>query len=255
MKPSIPRIAVLLPFLVLGTALAAQGTTVYVNRIVTAEKGDVELGKVIRTSGPLTPQAQEALSRSVTVLGDAVQYVPASLSMPQIEAAFGADSIIVGTRTILIPRGTSAEGEAYLLDKLADFLQGQGLVDENKVDIAFTQSSLRGAPPQDGIPSCQVMKTSRGVEVSFLLTGTNGSAVSGRVTLPPASEGSDPLLGVKSSTPVRVVFRKGLITVEMPGRALASAAVGETVSVYISDSQKTFTGRVTDGKAVQVDLP
>ena len=220
MKPSIPRIAVLLPFLVLGTALAAQGTTVYVNRIVTAEKGDVELGKVIRTSGPLTPQAQEALSRSVAVLGDAVQYVPASLHAPDRG----------GLRRGLHhrrhphdrdPPETSAEGEAYLLDKLADFLQGQGLVDENKVDIAFTQSSLRGAPPQDGIPSCQVMKTSRGVEVSFLLTGTNGSAVSGRVTLPPASEGSDPLLGVKSSTPVRVVFRKGPITIEMPGRALS----------------------------------
>ena len=52
-----------------------------------------------------------------------------------------------------------------------------------------------------------------------------------------------------------MVFRKGPITVEMPGKALASAAVGESVSVYIADSQKTFTGRVTDGKAVQVDLP
>jgi flagellar P-ring protein precursor FlgI len=34
-----------------------------------------------------------------------------------------------------------------------------------------------------------------------------------------------------------------------------NAAVGESVSVFIADSQKTFTGRVTDGKAVQVDLP
>ena len=255
MKPIIPRLAVLLPFLALGTALAAQGTTVYVNRVVTAEKGDVELGKVIRTSGPLTPQAQEALSRSVTVLGDAVQYVPASLSMPQIEEAFGADSIIVGTRTILIPRGTSADGESYLLDKLVDFLQAQGLVDETRVELAFTLASLKGSPPQDGIPSCQVMRSSRGIEVSFLLTGSGGSSVSGRVTLPPALAGPDLQRGVKASAPVRVVFHKGPITVEMPGKALASAAVGDAVSVYIADSQKTFTGRVTDGKAVQVDLP
>jgi hypothetical protein len=253
--PGLLRAAVLLIGLPVAAALGAQGTTVYVNKVVTAERGDVELGTVIRTSGTLTPQAQEALSRSVTVLGEAVQYLPASLSMAQIEAAFGTDSIIVGSRTILIPRGTSAEGESYLLDKLADFLQAQGLVDENKVDITFTQSSLKGAPPQDGAPSCQVVKSSRGVEVSFLLTGMNGNAVSGRVTLPPAPTGGDSPWGVKSSAPVRVVFRKGHITVEMPGKALATAAVGDAVSVVVADIQKTFTGRVLEGKAVQVDLP
>jgi flagella basal body P-ring formation protein FlgA len=52
-----------------------------------------------------------------------------------------------------------------------------------------------------------------------------------------------------------VVFRKGPITVEMPGKALATAAVGDAVSVVVADIQKTFTGRVLEGKAVQVDLP
>ena len=262
MKPSIPRLAVLLPFLALGTALAAQGTprgadgaTLYVNRIVVAAQGDIGLGMLVRAAGPLAPAAQEGLARSVTVLGEAVQYLPVSLYMPQLETAFGADAIIVGSRTILIPKGTPAEGESYVLDRLVDFLAAQGLVDDGKVDLTFTQVSLKGSPPQDGIPSCQVMRTSRGIEVAFLLTGTSGNSVSGRVTLPPASEGPDRQHGVKSSAQVRVVFRKGPITVEMPGKALASAAVGESVSVYIADSQKTFTGRVTDGKAVQVDLP
>jgi hypothetical protein len=31
--------------------------------------------------------------------------------------------------------------------------------------------------------------------------------------------------------------------------------VGDTVKVYVADSQKTFTGRLAQGKAVQVDLP
>jgi hypothetical protein len=261
-KPSIPRLAVLLPFLVLGTVLGAQGSlrgaggaTLYVNRTVVAAPGDIGLGMLVRAAGPLTPAAQEGLARSVTVLGDAVQYLPVSLYMPQLETAFGTDAIIVGSRTILIPRGTSAEGESYLLDRLGDFLAAQGLVDDGKVDLAFTQISLKGSPPQDGIPSCQVTRTSRAIEVSFLLTGSGGNSVSGRVTLPPASAGQDFQRGVKSSAPVRVVFRKGPITVEMPGKALGSAAVGESVSVFIADSQKTFTGRVTDGKAVQVDLP
>jgi flagella basal body P-ring formation protein FlgA len=60
---------------------------------------------------------------------------------------------------------------------------------------------------------------------------------------------------VKSGTPVTVVFKKGLITIEMPGRTLGSASVGDPVSVMVSESQKTFSGQLMDGKAVQVDLP
>jgi hypothetical protein len=261
-RPDRLSAAFLLPFLLLGAALGAQGTprgsagaTLYVNRVVVAEKGDVGLGMLVRTAGAAAPGAQEGLVRSVTVLGDAVQYLPVGLYMPQLETAFGADAIIVGSRTILIPKGTAAEGESYLLDRLGDFLAAQGLVNDGKSEFAFSQTSLKGAPPQDGIPTCQVVKTQRGVEVSFQLTASNGDAVSGRVMLPSLQGGTDNQRGVKSSAPVRVVFRKGPITVEMPGRALASASLGESVGVYISDSQKTFSGRVIDGKAVQVDLP
>ena len=263
------RAAFLLPCLFLGMALGAQGTpreaggapgdalgvTLYVNRVIVAAKGDVGLGMLVRTAGSIAPRAQEGLARSVTVLGDSVQYLPVGLYMPQLEAAFGADAIIVGSRTILVPKGTSAEAESYLLDRLGDFLAAQGLVDDGKVELAFTQTSLKGSPPQDGMPSCQVVRTARGVEVSFLLTGSNGDAVSGRVTLPALQGGPDPQRGVKSNTQVRVVFRKGPITVEMPGKAIASASLGETVGVLLAEGQKTFIGRVIEGKAVQVDLP
>jgi hypothetical protein len=263
MKPCIPGAAVprgfgaavMLAGLLLGAGLGAQGATLYVNRVVVVARGDVGLGMLVRSSGQLSPEAREAMSRSVTTLGEAVQYVPTSLYMPQLEAAFGTDAIIVGSRTILIPKGTSAEGESYLLDRLGDFLAVQGLLDDGKMEISFTQSSLKGLPPQDGTPSFQVTKNSGGVEVAFLLAGSSGNTVSGRVALPSALAGSDFQRGVKASTPVRVVFRKGLITVEMRGRVLAGASVGENVSVFVADSQKTFTGRVIDGKAVQVDLP
>jgi ribosomal 50S subunit-recycling heat shock protein len=193
------------------------------------------------------------LSRSVTVLGNAVQFVPASLYQEWIETAFGPDAIIVGFRTILIPKGTSAEGEPYLLDRLADYLVAQKLVNDGRVEMNFTQGSLTGTPPQDGTPSYQVMKSARGVEVSFVLTGSNGSSVSGRVTLP-TSDVASAKSGVKSGSQVRVVFHKGPITVEVPGKTLAAASVGENVGVFIAESQRTFTGRVIDGKAVQVDL-
>jgi hypothetical protein len=267
-KPLVLRLAVVLPGLLLGTLLAAQANpgapaapgdahvvTLYVNRVVVAGQGDIALGMLVHPSGSLSPEQQEAMSRSVTVLGEAVQYMPTSLYMPKLESAFGDDAIVVGSRTMLIPKGTSAEGEPYLLDRLGEFLAVQGVVDEGKVEISFTQSSLKGAAPQDGTPTFTLVKTSRGVEVSFLLTGSGGNTVSGRVTLPSGSMGADFQRGVKSSSPVRVVFRKGPITVEVPGKTLSNASVGENVSVVVSEGQKTFTGRVLDGKAVQVDLP
>jgi hypothetical protein len=252
-------LAVLMPCLLLGAALGAEGNlpgvVLYVNRVVVAAPGDVSLGALVQASGTLPPGSQEELARSVTVLGDKVQYLPSKLYVPRIEAVFGSDAIIVGSRTILIPRGTSAEGESYLLDQLADFLSAQGLVDEGKVEISYTQGSLRGGPPRDGTPSCQVVKTPRGVEVSFTMSGSGGASVSGRITLPPAPAVMDLAGAVKPGAQVRVVFRKGPITVEMPGKVLTGSSVGETASVILPESQKTFSGRVVEGKVVQVDLP
>jgi hypothetical protein len=148
-RPDGFRAAILFPCLFLGMALGAQGApreaegapgdapgvTLYVNRVIVAAKGDVGLGMLVRTTGAVAPRAQESLARSVTVLGDSVQYLPVGVYMPQLEAAFGADAIIVGSRTILVPKGTSAEAESYLLDRLADFLAAQGLVDDGKVEL------------------------------------------------------------------------------------------------------------------------
>ncbi|MGO9308695.1 MAG: flagella basal body P-ring formation protein FlgA [Spirochaetia bacterium] len=253
------RLAVLLPGIFFGPALGAQTSpsvaALYVHHVVVAAQGDVSLGAIVQASGPASAEQKEAMSRSLTVLGESVQYLPTSLYMPQLEAAFGQDAIIVGARTVLIPKGTSAEGETYLLDRLVDFLAAQGLVDDGRVDISFTQSGLRGGAPQDGTPAFQVVKTSHAVEISFLLTDSAGNSVSGRATLAAAPERTDLSQGVKASSLVRVVFRKGPISVEVPGKALSSAPVGENVSVYVAESQRTFTGRVMDGKAVQVDLP
>ena len=255
MRAAARWITVLLAGLLLGAGSGSPGTTLYVNRIVLAAPGNVSLDALIRTSAALTPEAREAMSRSATVLGDTVQYLPVSQYAPQLEAAFGTDAIIVGSWSLVVPRGTSAEAQPYLLDRLADFLIAQDLVNDSRAELLFTLGSQNGPPPQDGSPVFQVVKTSRGMEVSFQLSGSGGGSVSGRVTLPAAPASPDSASAVKSNAPVRVVFRKGPITVEMTGRALGSAAVGQQVAVYIADSQKTFTGRVLDGKAVQVDLP
>jgi hypothetical protein len=249
-------IIVLVAGLLLGAGAGSTGTTLYVNRVVLAEPGNVTLAALVRTSAPLSAAAQQAMSSSVTVLGDTVQYLPVSQYAPQLEAAFGTDAIIVGSWSLVVPRGTSAEAEPYLLDRLTDFLVAQNLLGDNRAELSFMLGNLSGPAPRDGSPAFQVTKTPRGTEVSFQLSGSGGSSVTGRVALPAAASSPDAAAAaLKANSAVRVLFRKGPITVEMPGRLTAGAAIGQAVTVLVSDSQKTFTGRVLDGKVVQVDLP
>jgi len=245
----------LLAILLTAGAAEARETTIYVQRVLVADAGDVSLGDLVRTSGEISPQGREALSQSVAVLADAPFYIPTSLYIDRLEAAFGDDAIVVGSRTLVIPRGALPDGEAFLLDRLADYLCGQGVLGDQKSELRFTQNLVTGMLPQQGNPAFSLRKAAGGaVEVSFSLAGDPGNSVTGRVVIPVAV-GGGAQQGLKTGAPVQVVFHKGLITIEMPGRTLGSAGAGEKVSVYVPDSQRTFSGRVLDGKAVSVELP
>jgi hypothetical protein len=249
------RFSLLFSVMLLATQLSAQGAVLYVNRAIVAAQGDIELGAIVYTSSPLSAQQTETMSRSVTILGESVQYLTTSLYMSELEKAFGEDAIIVGSRTVLIPKGSPAEGESYLVDRMGDFLKAQGLLEDSKVELSFSFSSLKGAAPHDGIPSIQAVKKNRGIELAFVLTDSQGNSAIGRATCASTPSGFDSHQAVELNSPVRVIFRKGPITVEVPGSALSDAAAGENVNVFIAESQKTFTGRVIDSKVVQVDIP
>jgi hypothetical protein len=242
--------------LFLAGFVEAQGATLYVNRIVSAVPGDINLGDLVYAAGEIPAEAREALSRSVAVLGDKVLLIPAALYREQLEAAFGRDSIIVGSRSIVVPRGALPEEETLLLVRLVDFLAAQGLVGAARAELTLVQNLVKGTFPTDGNPVFQVLKGSIGTfDVSFSMTGSGGSSVSGRVSFSAPAGPAGGAEGVKSGTPIQVFFRKGPITIEMPGKALATAAMGGKVGVSIADSQRSFIGRVVDGKAVEVELP
>ncbi|HEY9595725.1 MAG TPA: flagella basal body P-ring formation protein FlgA, partial [Spirochaetia bacterium] len=121
-------------------------------------------------------------------------------------------------------------------------------------EITFTQGMARGSAPRDGTPVFRSQTSGRGItEVSFSLTDSAGSTISGRASF--AGSPPDTAATLRAGSAVNVVFRKGPITIEMPGKALVSAALGQQVSVQLSDSRKTFTGFLTSVKEVQVDLP
>jgi hypothetical protein len=235
-------------------ALFADGTTLYVHRFLVAGPGDVTLGDLVRTSGATSAQAQEALSRSIAVAGGSLIYVPTDAYRADIDSAFGPGAIVVGRRTTVIPRGSGLETQTWLVDRLIDSLETQGLLASGISEIAVSQVTAKGAPPQDGAPFIQVARNATGAEVTFSLTGSGGGSVSGRLSLasvPPAAAATM----LRQGSPVDVVFHKGVITIQMPGRALGTAAVGQSVTVSVAESQKSFTGVVVDGKAVEVDLP
>jgi hypothetical protein len=247
---------ILLAVLALLPVPGASGVTLYVQRVVVADPGDLRLGDLVQASGELSPEAREALALSVAVMADRVLYIPVSWYRTQLDAAFGPGAILVGTRTLVIPRGSSMDGQAYLADRLADWIQSQRT--ETKTEITIGSLTARGTPPADGTPVIQATRNTPGsTDVTFSLSGSAGGTVAGRLTLAASpGTGSDAASpAVKSGTAVNVVFKKGLITIEMPGKTLGSASVGDPVSVVTSESQKTFSGQLIDGKAVEVDLP
>jgi Chaperone for flagella basal body P-ring formation len=250
------------PFLVLGFALLisgvvdAQGTTLYVNRIVTADPGDIALGDLVQAAGDVPAAARETLAQSIAVVGEKVLLIPASLYREQLESAFGRDSIIVGSRTIVVPRGMLPEEETYLLSRLADYLSLQGLTGAECTALSLMQYQIKGSFPTDGKPFFQVSRGGNGsVEVSYSLAGSGGGSVLGKASFLATAGDSGSADGVRSGTPVKVIFHKGPITIEIPGKATAAAPVGGRVGVYVADSRRNFIGRVVDGKAVEVELP
>ena len=133
-------------FLIAGAA-EAQGTTLYVNRFVSADPGDINLGDLVQAAGEIPAAAREALARSIAVVGDKVLLIPAALYREQLEAVFGRDSIIVGSRTVVVPRGVLPEEETYLLTRLADFLSAQGLVGTACTELSLAQNQRERQPP------------------------------------------------------------------------------------------------------------
>jgi hypothetical protein len=233
----------------LSAKVSADGVTVYVNRSVVAGPGDLSLGDLVHASGGLSSAQKEALAKSVAIVSDRMLFIPVSAYLSQLDALFGADVIIVGSRSLVIPKGLVPDAETSLLDRLADALQTQGLFPIGITEIALIQNSPRASIPQDGAPTLQIQTTMKGTtEAAFSLSGT-----AGKVSF--VSIRNDAGSSVRQGAPVQVLFHKGLITIEMPGKALAAAQAGEMVSVFVTDSQKTFTGQVVDGKAVNVDLP
>jgi len=252
-----PQLLALLGLLLLTLAhtVEARGVTVYIQHVVIAQPGDLRLGDLMQSSGDTPLSAREVLAQDIATVSSHLLYIPSHSYMDRVGDAFGRDSIFVGSRSLVIPSAAVPDNEIPLLDRLVDFLGDAGVLGGDVTDIDVRSIQPGGTLSQTIVPSFQLVRTTQGsVEVSFTSSSDAGQTT-GRIVLALKADGRASAADVHAHDPVRVIFHKGPITIEMQGRALAPAAIGDTVNVLVTDSQKSFAGRLVTGKAVDVELP
>jgi hypothetical protein len=231
------------------------GTTLYVNRVVEAPPGPLRLAELV--TGALPGTAGAVLDAVVATVGTNPLAVPSRSWAGILERGIGPDLILVGSRTLVVPRGRFSPAEAELLSRLAAFLDSSGLLGDSRMELEL----VRPLPPdvQPGAAVRFTVDRNLGAPQGRELSCTLFSEESGRslgtlcVRVRPAAAPAGE--GVRAGDRVEVSFRKGPLTIEMQGKALASAGFGDSVAVYVPDSLRSFSGLVIGKKAVSVELP
>jgi hypothetical protein len=253
-------VAVLFLVLFMQPAFEAGGLTLYVRRAVVMDRGPLTVGRLIQTLGDVPTEIAEALERDIGEVTDTVQLVPSSSYKMFFDKVSENGIIMVGKRTVVVPKGTVEDAAVGLLDKLVDYMESQGLIADGRV--VFESLHISGLPAAGAVEN-PLFKTVKAEKTAALVSGaaefsfSPGSGGSGgRITLRVRQDAVAPAAtaGVKANDAVSVFFRKGSIVIEMSGKALASAREGERVGIYVPESRLNFTGIVEGNKAVSVEI-
>jgi hypothetical protein len=238
-------------------ARAACGTTLYVNRVVVAPAGPLRLAELVTGPGELPGAAGAALESVVATVGTSLLSVPSRSWAGVLEQGLGPDLILVGSRTLVVPRGRFSPAEAELLSRLADFLECRGLLGDSRAEIELVRPLPRDLQPDAAVrfTAEKTLGTARGQELSCTLLPAASERSLGALVLRVRQAAAPAGEGVSAGDKVEVSFRKGPLTIEMQGKALASAGFGDSVAVYVPDSLRSFSGLVIGKKAVSVELP
>lgn len=251
------RVLLLAVIALLAAAAAAGAATLYLRRVVSAEPSTLTVGDLLQIAGDIPAAARDLLARSVAAPAGRLLLVPGAFFRDLLAGPLGGGAAIVGGRSLIVPPSLAAEDEVRLLDRLVEWLDGQGMFGRSAVELELLQSPERGAL-QPAAPAFRLVRAERSAGllsgvVEVACEGADGRAsrvvLRARQAIPSAAE------GVKSGETVQVFFRRGAVTIEMEGRALSSGAPGQDVTVYLSESRRSFTGTATGRKVVDVQLP
>jgi hypothetical protein len=251
------RVSLLAAGVLLIAAAASGAATLYLRRVVSADPMTLTVGDLLQVAGEIPPAARELLGRSAAAPSGRMLLVPASFFRDLLAPSLGAGATFVGSRSLVVPPALVSEDAVGLIDRLVEWLDGQGGFGRGAVELELLQGPERSALREvsSGFSLVRVERTdgllSGIVEVALSEAGVRTSRVvlRARQAIPSVSE------GVKSGETVQVCFRRGTVTIEMEGRALHSAAPGREISVYVAESRRSFAGIVAGRKVVDVDLP
>ncbi len=262
--------AALLVLILLGAAVGEAGAlTVYVRRAVSLPPGTITIGDLVQPAGDPSADMGDILRHPVSELADRALVLPTSLYQAEFDGPQGRDLILVGKRTLVVPRGSSPDPAVSLLDRLVDRMQELGWLGPGKVEIEVERISGLGGGQSVKDTAFTVLRADRKpgpitgeVEVGFRGTTDTGEPAWGSIALRLRQDNAAGIAapdaaqaGVRPNDAVSVRFRKGAVMVEMPGRVTAAARVGEDVTVFVPDARKSFSGILVESKAVSVEVP
>jgi hypothetical protein len=251
------RVSLLAAVALMAAAGLCGATTLYLRRVVYADPVSLAFGDLLQVAGEVPAATRELLSRSAAAPAGRMLLVPAAFFRDLLAASLGGGATFVGSRSLIVPPELVAEEAVGLIDRIVEWLDGQGGFGRAAVELELIQGPERGALPE--VPSgFSLVRAERAgglyagiVEVAVAGAGSRTSRVvlRARQAIPSVAE------GVRSGETVQIFFRRGTVTIEMEGRALSSAAPGLGVSVYVAESRRSFAGIVAGRKVVDVDLP
>jgi len=250
-------VSLLAAVVLLAAATLSGATTLYLRRVVRADPATLTVGDLLQIAGEIPQAARDLMGRSAAAPAGRMLLVPAAFFRDLLAPSLGGTAAFVGGRSLVVPPELVAEEAVGLIDRIVEWLDGQGGFGRGAVELELIQGPERNPLP-DSPGAFTLVRAERAgglfsgvVEVAFPASGNRTSRVvlRARQAIPSVSD------GVKSGETVEVFFRRGAVTIAMEGRALSSAAPGLNVSVYVAESRRTFAGVVAGRKVVDVELP
>ena len=250
------RVALLAAAAFLAASVSG-ATTLYLRRVVRADPAALTVGDLLQVAGEVPAATRELLSRTAAAPAGRMLLVPVAFFRDLLAPSLGAGATIVGSRSLVVPPELAADDVVGVIDRVVEWLDGQGGFGRGAVELELLQAPER-AQHSESPGTFTLVRAERAgglfsgiVEVALSGAGSRSSRVVLRAhqAIPSVAE------GVKSGETVEVFFHRGAVTIAMEGRAVSSAAPGLNVSVYVTESRRTFSGVVAGRKVVDVELP
>jgi flagella basal body P-ring formation protein FlgA len=110
--------------------------------------------------------------------------------------------------------------------------------------LAYVETDVSLASPQELV---KTMFLSEGESYMAKRNLSEGSVLS--------QQDVEQIKGPRAGDRITILFRKGNVRLEVPGKVYRSATVGEAVAVYTLEGHQRFNGTVTGPKEVEVEIP